>query len=396
MLLPTQSSLIPLFGGAAAAANLYATHYSGTINHLAFDNSSLTLVSSVKTGQTLPSWITYDASDKKLYIPDENFITEDSKGLLVSYSVGVNGALTKAENTTTLRGGVATILYGGKDGKSFIANAHYHTAQVSTNKLPLKDGKPLQTLNYTLDGPGADPNRQEAPHPHQVLVDPTGKYLLVTDLGSDKIHINKINQRSGQLTKCPSARTLYGAGPRHAAFWTPAHSKPRVAHGKGTMLYVANELSNTVTGWSVSYPRQGCLTLTPKQIVTPYKGNSSAPDGASLGEIRVQGSFLYTSNRGDQSFKPYDSLTQYTIAANGSIAWTEMTSSHGLLPRSFEINKAGDYLAIGDQNSDNVAIVKRDTITGKLGGLVANLTVTGPSDPNSGNPTGLNTVIWAE
>lgn len=395
-MLPTQTVLFPLFGGAAATARLYATHYSGTINHLAFANDSLTLVSSVETGQTLPSWITYDAAGKKLYIPDENFVSTNETGILVSFSVGAKGVLTKAGNSTTPRGGVATTLYGGKHGKGFIANAHYHTAQVSTYKLPLKDGKPLQTLNYTLDGPGADPDRQEAPHPHQVLVDPTGNFLLVTDLGSDKIHINKINKKSGRLTKCPPAKTLYGAGPRHAAFWTPSCSQTRAANGKGTVLYVANELSNTVTGWSVSYPHGGCLKLTPKQIITPYKGNSSAPDGASLGEIRVQGNYLYTSNRGDLSFKTYDSLTQYTIAADGSIAWTDLTSAYGLIPRSFEINKAGTYVAIGDQVSDNIAIVKRDTITGKLGGLVANITVTGPSDPDSGNPVGLNTVIWAE
>ncbi|KAL1594165.1 hypothetical protein SLS59_009000 [Nothophoma quercina] len=395
-MLPTQSLLFPLFGGAAAAANLYAAHYSGTINHLSFNNDSLTLVNSEKTGQTLPSWITYDAAGKKLYLPDENFVNTNESAVLVSYSVDASGALTKTGNTTTPRGGVATILYGGKDGKGFIADAHYHTAQISTYKLPLKDGKPLQTLNYTLDGPGADPDRQEAPHPHQVLVDPTGEFLLVTDLGSDKIHINKIDKKSGKLTQCPSAKTFYGAGPRHAAFWTPSCSKSRVTHGKGTVLYVANELSNTVTGWGVSYPQGGCLKLTQKQIITPYKGNSSAPEGASLGEIRVQGNFLYTSNRGDQSFKPYDSLTQYKIASNGSIAWTELTSSYGLLPRSFEINKAGDYVAIGGQTSDNVAIVKRDTVTGKLGALAANLTVTGPSDPTSGNPIGLNTVIWAE
>lgn len=394
-MLPTQSFLFPLFGGAAAATNLYATHYSGTINHLAFNDDSLALVSSTKTGQTLPSWITYDAAGKKLYIPDENFLTANEGGILVSYSVDANGALTKAGNASTPQGGVATVLYGGEDGKGFIANAHYESAKVSTYKLPLNNGQPLQVLNYTLDGPGADPGRQEAPHPHQVLVDPTGDFLLVPDLGSDKIHINKIDKESGKLTQCPSAATLYGAGPRHAAFWAPSCSKSRVAaQATGTTLFVANELSNTVTGWTVSYPSGGCLTLTPKQIITPYKGNSSAPGGASLGEIRVQGNFLYTSNRGDQSFKPYDSLTQYEIAANGTIAWTEMTSSYGLLPRSFEINKAGDYVAIGDQNSDNVAIVKRDITTGKLGGLVANLTVTGVSSP--GNPTGLNAVVWAE
>jgi 6-phosphogluconolactonase (cycloisomerase 2 family) len=386
-----QSLLIPLFGGAAAAANLYAAHYSGTINHLTFDNNSLTLVSSEKTGQTLPSWITYDAKGKKLYIPDENFVDKNSSAILVSYSVDAKGALTKIGNATTPRGGVATVLYGGKDGRGFIANAHYHTAQVSTYKLPLKNGKPVQTLNYTLDGPGAVPDRQEAPHPHQVLVDPTGNFLLVTD------HINKIDKKTGKLTQCPSAKTFYGAGPRHAAFWSPSCSKSRVAQGKGTVLYVANELSNTVTGWSVSYPHGGCLELTQKQIITPFKGNSTAPNnGTSVGEIRVQGDFLYTSIRGDQSFAPYDSLAQFDIAANGSIAWTELTSAYGLVPRSFEINKAGTFVAIGDQTSDNVAIVKRDVKTGKLGALAANLTITGPSDPDSENPVGLNTVIWAE
>src|SRR5690242_4970132 len=200
-MLPTQSLLFPLFGGAAAATNLYAAHYSGTINHLTFNNNSLALVSSEKTGQTLPSWITYDSVGKKLYVPDENFVDPASNALLVSYSVDTNGALTKAGSATTPRGGVSTVLFGGKDGRSFIANAHYHTAQISTYKLPLKNGKPLQTLNYTLDGPGADPDRQEAPHPHQVLVDPTGGFLLVTDLGSDKIHINKIDKKTGRLSQ---------------------------------------------------------------------------------------------------------------------------------------------------------------------------------------------------
>lgn len=393
-MVPTQSVLFPLLCGAAAATNLYAAHYSGTINHLAFKNDSLTLVSSEKTGQISPSWITYDAASKKLYVPDEN-VNPANTTTLVSYSVDNHGALTKKENTTTLFGGVSTVLYGGKDGRGFIANAHYHTAQVSTYKLPLRDGRPLQVLNYTLDGPGAVPDRQEAPHPHQVLVDPTGDFLLVNDLGSDKIHINKIDKKTGKLTQCPSVKTFYGAGPRHAAFWSPACSKSRVASGKGTIMYLANELSNVVTSWSVSYSCGGCLELTQNQIITPYKGNSSAPEGANVAEIRVQGDYLYVSNRGDQSFKPYDSMTQYKIAANGSLIWTEMTSSFGLVPRSFEINKAGDYVAIGDQTSDNVAIVKRDTETGKLGPLVANLTITGASS-GEGNPVGLNTVIWAE
>lgn len=123
-MLPTHSLLFSLFGGAATASTLYATHYSGTINHLTFDNKSLALVSSAETGQALPSWITYDAAEKKLYIPDENFLDEKAKGVLVSYSVSADGTLTKDGNATTPRGGVATTLFGGKDGGKFMANAH--------------------------------------------------------------------------------------------------------------------------------------------------------------------------------------------------------------------------------------------------------------------------------
>ena len=157
-MVPTQSVFFPFLWGAAAATNLYAAHYSGTINRLAFKNDSLTLVSSEKTGQTSPSWITYDAVSKRLYVPDEN-VDPATNTVLVSYSVDHHGALTKKDNATTPFGGVSTVLYGGKHGRGFIANAHYHTAQVSTYKLPLSDGRPLQILNYTLDGPGAVPDR---------------------------------------------------------------------------------------------------------------------------------------------------------------------------------------------------------------------------------------------
>lgn len=121
-MLPAQSFLVSLFGGLASAANLYATHYSGTVNYLTFDGSSLSLTTSTRTGNTLPSWITYDGPGKALYIPDENFYGQ--AGTLVSFSIGANGALTATGKATTPQGVVATCLYGGADGKGFIANAH--------------------------------------------------------------------------------------------------------------------------------------------------------------------------------------------------------------------------------------------------------------------------------
>jgi hypothetical protein len=122
-MLPSHSLLLPLFGSVTSAANLWATHYSGTINYLTFSGNSLTLSSSTSTGNKLPSWITYDSAGKALYIPDEVFYGA-SGGNLASFAIGTNGSLTATGKGSTPLGVVATALYGGADGKGFIANAH--------------------------------------------------------------------------------------------------------------------------------------------------------------------------------------------------------------------------------------------------------------------------------
>ena len=123
-MLSSNPLLLPLFGSVASAANLWASHYStATLNYLNFDGNSLTLKSSVSSGNTLPSWLTYDSVGKTLYVPDEVF-TGQNGGTLMSYSVGNNGSLQMIGKGQTPQGVVATALYGGPDGRSFIANAH--------------------------------------------------------------------------------------------------------------------------------------------------------------------------------------------------------------------------------------------------------------------------------
>jgi 6-phosphogluconolactonase (cycloisomerase 2 family) len=246
-----------------------------------------------------------------------------------------------------------------------------------------------------MSGKGAVPSRQDAPHPHEVFVDPTGNFLVVPDLGADLIRINKIDKTTGKLTECPSAQTAPGTGPRHGVFWAPAGTSSRVRRAAaGTYLFMANELANTVSSWSVSYPSGGCMTLTLKQSLTPYQGNTSAPSGTKVGEVHAKGNFLYAANRNDKKFSPNDSISQYTISSDGSLTWTDLTSSYGWYPRTFDINTAGDYVAIGDQTTANVAIVPRDVTTGKLGKQVATLRIGTAGTPE--NEDGVSAVVWAD
>jgi 6-phosphogluconolactonase (cycloisomerase 2 family) len=249
-------------------------------------------------------------------------------------------------------------------------------------------------MKYTMSKPGPNSGRQEAPHPHHAFVDPTGDFLLVPDLGADLIRINKIDKSSGKLTECGSGKPAPGTGPRHGTFWSPANTSSRVRRADNTFLFVANELANTLSSWAVSYPSGGCLTLTLKQSLTPYQGNATAPRGTKVGEVHVKGNFVYTANRNDKKFSGSDSITQYTIAKDGSFTFTENTSSYGTYPRTFDINKAGDFVAIGDQTTSNVAIVPRNPTTGKLGARVADLRIGATGVPE--NEDGLSAVVWAE
>lgn len=238
-----------------------------------------------------------------------------------------------------------------------------------------------------MSGPGKIPNRQEAPHPHHVFPDPTGDFLIVPDLGADLIRINRIDHRSGKLVECGTGKPVPGTGPRHGTFW---------GSGSNTTLFVANELSNSISGWKVTYPStsNGCLALTLRDTLTPYQGNSSAVTGTKVGELRVKDNFVYISNRNDRRFAGNDSITQYTIGASGNLTWTTNTNSFGTYPRTFDINEVGNYVAIGDQTTSNVAVVSRNTTTGRLGNLVASLRIGTAGTPE--NEDGLSAVVWSE
>jgi 6-phosphogluconolactonase (cycloisomerase 2 family) len=241
-----------------------------------------------------------------------------------------------------------------------------------------------------MSAPGPNP-RQNAPHPHAAQVDPTGKFIIVPDLGADLIRIFSIDANTGNLTACAPAQTGAGDGPRHGAWWAPKSGST-----DGQMLYTVNELGNSVTSWTVSYPQGACLALTKKQTLPSYKAGSVLADGSKAAEVHVKGNSVYVANRADQTFgKQQDSFATYQIdASSGEISWVEATNAHAWFPRTFQINKAGDLVAVGGQTSSNVAIIKRDPSTGKLGDLVTSIVVATPGREQQED--GLSAVIWVE
>lgn len=241
-----------------------------------------------------------------------------------------------------------------------------------------------------MSGPGPVPSRQDKPHPHSVFSDPTGKFIIAPDLGADLLRVFLVDATTGGLTACPAAATGPGDGPRHGVFW--------LSPSGTTKLFIVNELGNSVSVWDVTNPTSigGCLSLTKIQALSAYPQGQTAPIGSKSAEIHVAGNFLYVSNRNDQTFgSQQDSAAMFAIdPVTGNITFVELTNTFTYFPRTFAINKAGDMVAFGGQTSSTVAVVRRDTNTGKLGQLIAQLQVGTLGTVNQEN--GLSAVVWNE
>lgn len=96
-----------------------------------------------------------------------------------------------------------------------------------------------------MNGPGPDPDRQDAPHPHQTVLDPTGKFIVVPDLGADKVYVYAVGSNDLKVKALAPISVKPGSGPRHLAF--------AVRDGR-TFMYLVTELASTIIGYEVTYP----------------------------------------------------------------------------------------------------------------------------------------------
>ncbi len=134
----------------------------------------------------------------------------------------------------------------------------------------------MQAETWTLDHPMPVPDRQEVPHPHEAILDPTGQFLIVPDLGADLVRIFHVNATSLKWTPVAPIVAPPGSGPRHAAF---------IVAGDKTLLYLVSELANTITGYEVVYNKNATLSFNKVYLSSSHGPGVSAPAGAAAAEI---------------------------------------------------------------------------------------------------------------
>jgi 6-phosphogluconolactonase len=233
----------------------------------------------------------------------------------------------------------------------------------SLTVLPInKDGslgKPVQ--NIADEGHGVNPDRQEKPHVHTAVLSPDEKYLLYTDLGTDKLNICRYHPSEAQpLQKIneDAVSVKGGDGPRHLDF-SPDHK----------YLYLVTELGAKI----YEYQYKGGK-LKEVQSVTMIPDGFTGMVGAADIHVSADGRFLYASNRGDAN-----ELVAYSInPENGNLTFLQRISTEGRTPRNFVIDPSGKFLLVANQNSDSVIVYRIDQATGKLMPTGARLQIGNP------------------
>ncbi|OJJ00741.1 hypothetical protein ASPVEDRAFT_61359 [Aspergillus versicolor CBS 583.65] len=381
-----------LLSGYAMASRLYAASYAGTVTELRLSKPGLhyhlAAVSHTNECGTSPSWLMVDRANGILYCLDE--AVDFANATLSSLKMNSNGSLATVQQLQTVAGPVSSTFYtpAHAPDRQFLALAHYSGSAITTYSVDPIEGtfNRSQTLTFTMSNPGPVSDRQDVPHIHEVLVDPTGRFLLAPDLGSDLVRIFHINPTTGRLMEQQPLVTSPGSGPRHGAFWFPQMAGTNIS--ENSRFYLVSELDNYLRGYDVTYSPNGTMLFSQFYECNTY-GGVTPPAGSTAAEIAISPSNdrLLVSNRGDNTFgHGNDSIAIFSLpdSMEDEISFLGLYPAYGSSPRHFEFSPDGDMLAVALQNSHQVAIIGWDAKRGAPGSLLADVTLDGE----------IPTVVW--
>src|SRR5262245_14832635 len=198
-------------------------------------------------------------------------------------------------------------------------------------------------------GSSVNPERQASPHAHAVTTSRDNRFLLVADLGLDRVFCYRLDSGArGLIPENPSfVKLAPGSGPRHVAV-TP----------DGRAAYVINEMLSTITAFRYATGSGAFHELQTVSTLPPgFTGSNSTAEIA----VHPNGRFLYGSNRG------HDSIAIFRIdEGKGTLTAAGHASTLGHTPRSFAIDPTGQYMLAANQDSSSIIVFRIDPQTGGL------------------------------
>ena len=293
-----------------------------------------------------PAWITLSPDKRFLYAIHGSasqaigFKVEPGKTRLTPLPRDTTATATTAANPPSHLAVDAT-------GRALLA-ANYRDGFVAS--IPIRpDGTlgPANTIKH--EGKGTHPTRQEKSHVHSVTLSPDNRFVIVADLGVDRVYSYALDVAAAKLAPAnpPFVATEPGAGPRHFKFGKDGK------HG-----YVINELNSTITVFNYDASRGA---LAPRQSVSTLPTDFTGQSTTAEVRVHPNGKFLYGSNRG------HDSISVFAIEqTSGELRRIEIVKSGGKTPRNFALSPDGKWLVCGHQDTPLLTVFRVDETTGRL------------------------------
>ena len=314
-------------------------------------SGNLVRVGSVNAGPN-PSFLAIHGNGRVLYAVNElEKYNGKPTGTVSAFAIErATGVLTRL-NEQPSEGGAPCYVSVDKSGRVALV-ANYGGGSVAL--LPIEANgalEPAHVVQHSGTGPNAE--RQEAPHAHCIIPDPSNRFALAADLGADRVFVYRLDLDGKALRPIEGGRgggtavMRPGAGPRHLAF-----------HPTLPLVFVANELDSTVATLRFDKER-GALAVQDARSTLPagWTGTNYPADI----HVVSSGRTVYVSNRG------HNSIAVFSVAAStGALALEQVIATEGDWPRNFALHPTGRWLLVANQRSDSVIVFARDPDTGRL------------------------------
>jgi 6-phosphogluconolactonase len=291
-----------------------------------------------------PSFLAEHPNHKFLYAVNE----AGREGRVSAFAIDAKSGKLTPLNDVSAGGSGPCHLVVDKTGK-WLSVANYGDGSMAI--MPVhpdgKLGEPAQVIKNT--GTVHLPQRQRGPHGHAVAFSPDNKFLLLADLGLDKIFVYKFDATTGKLTPNDpdGGKVEPGQGVRHFVF-----------HPNGRTVFAINEIGNTVTAFHWD-PAKGTLTSYQSVPTLPaaFKGTNNTAEIV----VSKSGAHVYGSNRG------HDSIALFAVDKS-KLTLTPMdhTPTLGKTPRNFTLDPSGKFLLAANQDSSDITIFKVHPNSGQL------------------------------
>ena len=307
-----------------------------------------------------PSWLALHPSRKYLYAANETAVFEGRpSGSVSAFAIDrATGRLAQL-NTVSSQGAGPAHLSVHPSGK-YVLVANYAGGTVAV--LPVQPNGGLGAATDVKKDQGSPGSAHassapsgsfaisghDRPHAHMIQSDPSGRFVLSTDLALDKIFVWRFDLQTGTLSpnEPPFVSLPSGDGPRHFAF-----------HPNGRWLYSLQEESSTIAVFEYD-GRVG--RLSPKQTLSTLPKVFAGTNFTSEILATADGKFVYAANR------LHDTIACFSVGAAGDLTYTGETWTRGDYPRSFSIDPSGEFLYSCNQRSDAIAVFTVNRKTGAL------------------------------